>query len=380
MTASNRLPSHHHETATQISALSATLRSEMNELRGMVSQLLTRPSADVSARKDGDVPEELQAFYTQLLQNAVAEELARDILNRAKQRLAEVTAALELRHKQKAGAVAGGGAVPAFDPKKLLRELIPPILIECIEKMLPDGGPIQMPQGAGPRLVALVGPTGVGKTTTVAKLAAHFKLREKKRVGLITIDTYRIAAVEQLRAYADILSLPLKVALTPPELAEAIRDFQDFDLILVDTAGRSQKNRNRLTELQNFLAAARGTITELSGTDAVEASQASGCEVHLVLSCAAHPEQLAEVAREFSFLGLDRVMFTKVDEAVGLGVILNVVNRLKLQTSYLTTGQEVPDDIEVGRCKRIAELILGRTAGASSTDTMKQPASVDQVA
>ncbi len=324
----------------------AFFRGEMEQLRSMVRELLNRPSVQAYG-PNPDVPEELRDYYTQLLQSEVADEIARDVIARAKARLAECKARLAERAEQKGNT--GKAAPEGRSMDAVLRDLVPIVLLESIEKLLPPTEPIQLPPGAGPRLVALVGPTGVGKTTTIAKLAAHFKLRERKRVGLITIDTYRIAAVDQLRAYAEILSIPLQVVLTPEELAASVELMRDLDVVLIDTSGRSQNDAGRLAELKTFLEAARSA-----------AGSSAGLETHLVLSCTSHPGQLMQVAEKFGVLGVDRVVFTKLDEAVGLGVILNVSHRLNLQLSYLTTGQDVPEDMEVGHRRRVAELILNR--------------------
>ncbi len=329
------------------------LRSEMTELRAMVRELLARGPAPGTAPAP-EVPDELREYYTALIQNSVAEEIARDVMAKARERLAECRAR-----------VGEAQIAPA------LRQLVPAILVESIEKMLPAAEPVRLTEGT-PKYVALVGPTGVGKTTTIAKLAAHFKLRESKRVGMITIDTYRIAAVEQLRAYADILSVPLEIVLTPAEMTAALERMKDLDLVLIDTSGRSQKDVHRLTELKAFLEAAR----KAGGAEV----PADALEVHLVLSCTSHPAQLLDVAEKFAALGVRRVVFTKLDEAVGLGVILNVIHRLNLQLSYLTTGQDVPDDIEVGHRRRIAELVLDRAPVETRPAETMTPSAVDQVA
>src|SRR5207237_1780375 len=126
-------------------------------------------------------------------------------------------------------------------------------LAEQLEKLMPVSGPIVRKKLVGPHIVALIGPTGVGKTTTIAKLAAHLKLRESHSVGLITIDTYRIAAVDQLKKYADILDIPLRVVASPEELRAAIDAMSDREFIRVDTAGRSPADTLTLPELKNFL-------------------------------------------------------------------------------------------------------------------------------
>jgi flagellar biosynthesis protein FlhF len=331
----------------------SSFRGEMEQLRAMVRELLNRPTTPAYG-PNPEIPEELRDYYTQLLQCEVADEIARDVIARARARLEECKARLAERAEQKNGAARKGGAgqkdrQEGRPMEAVLRDLAPVVLLESIEKLLPPTEPIQLPPGGGPKLVALVGPTGVGKTTTIAKLAAHFKLRERKRVGLITIDTYRIAAVDQLRAYAEILSVPLQVVLTPAEMSAAVELMRDLDVVLIDTSGRSQNDTDKLADLKTFLDAARSA-----------AGPAAGMETHLVLSCTSHPAQLMQVAEKFGVLGVDRVVFTKLDEAVGLGVILNVSHRLNLRLSYLTTGQDVPEDMEVGHRRRVAELILNR--------------------
>ncbi|MCC5822971.1 MAG: flagellar biosynthesis protein FlhF [Phycisphaerales bacterium] len=191
-----------------------------------------------------------------------------------------------------------------------------------------------------PRVIALVGPTGVGKTTTVAKLAATCKLRHGRRVGLITSDTYRIAAVEQLRTYAGIIGLPLKVANTPDEMAQAIDGFASMDVIIVDTAGRSQHDARRLDELKAFIAAAAPD------------------ETHLVLASTVGDTVMRRTAERFKPLGPDRCILTKLDEAVCTGPIAGLTGRIGLPLSFVTVGQEVPDDIEPARADRLARLAL----------------------
>ena len=190
------------------------------------------------------------------------------------------------------------------------------------------------------RVVALIGPTGVGKTTTIAKLAADSKLRLGKRVGLITIDTYRIAAVEQLRTYAEIIDVPVRVVLTPKELRREVQAFSGMDEVLIDTAGRSQNDRLRLGEMRQFLAAAEAD------------------EVHLVVSLAASPRGALRTVQQFGPLGVNRVIVTKLDEAETFGTILNVGALGVGEMSYVTTGQEVPDDIEPAEAAKMAQWIL----------------------
>lgn len=392
-------PGQRHTSAVpqqqDIASFSSALRGEMGEIRAMVRELLDRPQY---ARPEGkpEVSKDLKEIYTHLLQNQVAEELAQEIIKQAEDRLAE----LRQRTESLAGSDDDEARRTAAQMEQRLQQLVPELLVESIERMLPDCAPLDVPETSRPRCVALVGPTGVGKTTTIAKLAAHFKLREKKRVGLMTTDTYRIAAVEQLKSYADILNIPLEIVLSPESMRPAIEKLSHCDVILVDTSGRSQRDHDRLDQLRMFLSEARGALaragsdadtnTGNEGQAADADSSAVGSarredprlEVHLVLSCTAHPTQLVEVAEAFSPLGVDKVLFTKLDEAVGLGVILNVIRRLDARLSYLTTGQDVPDDIEVGHRRRVAELIMGRRldSGREGSSSSLAARAVDHVA
>jgi flagellar biosynthesis protein FlhF len=216
-------------------------------------------------------------------------------------------------------------------------------LQRLIEAEISIGGPIRV-TSAERRLVALVGPTGVGKTTTIAKLAANFRLRQRRRVGLITVDTYRIAAVDQLRTYADIMDLPMEVVATPREMREAVARFADFDLVLMDTAGRSPRDEVRIQELRAMLA------------------EAAADEVHLVLSTTAGLASLHAAVNSFARVGATSLVLTKLDEAPSLGSLLPLLRDSRLPLSYATDGQNVPDDIHPADRRRLAQMILGTRA------------------
>ncbi len=188
-------------------------------------------------------------------------------------------------------------------------------------------------------VLAFVGPTGVGKTTTIAKLAAIYKLFENARVALVSADTYRIAAIEQLQTFANIANIPMDVAYTPEDIARLIRKHQDKDIILIDTVGRNQRQSEHISELAKFIKSANPD------------------EVHLVLSVTSSYKNMLDVYNRFKLLLPNRLIFSKVDEAVCLGYILNVAYKTKLPISYITTGQNVPDDITVAEPKVIANLI-----------------------
>lgn len=235
-----------------------------------------------------------------------------------------------------------GGVRDELTPDELSQpQIVRLSTLRQLAALLRVRGPVAMQPLRGVRTIALVGTTGVGKTTTVAKLAAMFKIKHGLRVGLITIDTYRIAAVEQLRTYANIIGLPLEVCLTPNDVEQAsARLAGTCDLILLDTAGRSQHDNRRLDELSAFVSAARPQ------------------EVHLVLSVANSETVIASAARRFSALRPDCVILTKLDEAVAHGSLVNAATAVGLPISFVTMGQEVPDHLDIADAHRLARLIL----------------------
>lgn len=298
------------ETPAASRALMMSISSEVRELRGVMEDLVRRSKRDAAPQ----VPEDLFDHYSHLIQNQVAEELATDMV----------------RHLQ------------TYRPDQLQQTgFIREKLSEQVERMIPVSGAIIRKKQVGPHIVALIGPTGVGKTTTLAKLAANLQLREKRRVGLITIDTYRIAAIDQLRKYAELIGSPIKAVNTPEDLREAILGMSDCEFILIDTAGRSPTDTLKLNELKSFLDAAQPE------------------EVHLVLSLAASQPCIERAIERFGQVRVDKIIFTKLDEAVHVGVVLNVVKKVNKTLSYVTTGQNVPDDIEVGKGSKLAQMLLG---------------------
>ncbi|NIA08119.1 MAG: hypothetical protein GWP14_10890, partial [Actinobacteria bacterium] len=217
-------------------------------------------------------------------------------------------------------------------------------LLSRIQQMIPTAGPIQPSLDAKPRIVSFIGPTGVGKTTTIAKLAAQYKLQRNTSVALLTIDTYRIAAVDQLRTYADIIDVPFCAVLTPAELAEQLSRLSDHSLIFIDTTGRSPNDHLRLAELRSF--------HQVLGPH----------QTHLVASATAAHSQISSAIEKFGPLGIDQLLLTKLDETVCLSPILNIfADRLAdspIPISYVTAGQDVPDDIDVASSRDLAVRIL----------------------
>src|SRR3954447_19431033 len=293
------------------SAFHARFGEALSRLHAMVEDLSRHGRLDHLLP---DLPGELVPTYAHLLEADVPEALARRLVRHVAERL---------------------------EPDETHRpDAVRDLLRDAVESCLPIAPPIAAVPGLR-RVVALVGPTGVGKTTTVAKLAANFKLVHGLRPGLVTVDTYRIAAVEQLRTYAEIISLPLAVANAPSEMRRAIDELGEVDLILIDTAGRSPRDEVKIRELADFLAEARPD------------------EVYLVLSAVAGERSLRAAVERFSVVQADRLILTKLDEADGLGGVLAVLGQADRPVSYITTGQAVPDDIEPADRSRLARLILG---------------------
>ncbi len=276
---------------------SGQVAARMNDIHRMVKTLLaTKPRA-----KTANLPDELVLLRKQLLEQDVAETIADQLIGELHRSMTnqQITDMSVLQGR----------------------------LADMIADRISISSATVANRTGGPHVVALIGPTGVGKTTTIAKIAANYRLRENKKVGLVTIDTYRIAAVDQLRTYAEIIEVPLQAVLTPGELHRSIRSMGDLDVVLIDTAGRSQNDEIRLGDLKKFI-------------------EAAGCnEVHLVLSAAANPRVAQAAVERFGPLGANRIIMTKLDEAETYGMILNIAAATSAALSYVTTGQDVPDDI-----------------------------------
>jgi flagellar biosynthesis protein FlhF len=193
----------------------------------------------------------------------------------------------------------------------------------------------------GKRIFVFVGPTGVGKTTTLAKLAARLSLINSKTVGLITADTYRIAAVDQLKTYSEILGLPLKVIYEPEEISDALNRYSDKDCVLIDTAGRSHKSDELLQDL-------KGILTYVENP-----------EIFLVISMTTGYKDIRSILDSYKFLDDYKLLLTKLDETSSLGNVLNIKLETGKPLSYFTIGQSVPDDIEVANVDKIADYIVG---------------------
>ena len=198
-----------------------------------------------------------------------------------------------------------------------------------------------------PKVVFFIGPTGVGKTTTIAKIASKYKVEYDKQVGFVTADTYRIAATEQLQVYANILKAPMSIVFSETELNEILAKYEEYDLVFVDTAGFSHKNETQREDMKRLL----------QGLD--ERYQK---EVYLVLSATTKYKDLLDIVDIYHEISDYKLIFTKLDETTAYGNILNVKLYANADLSYVTNGQNVPDDIEVLNTQRIVKQLLGGNA------------------
>jgi len=285
----------------------AKIQEELSELKMMVNRLMNRDfiPSDIRDRER----KELQKWRLQLQRQEVLEELIDEFMTEIQESL--------------------------FGEIQLTEEITGLILRKKMRKRLKTA-----PE-KGAQIQVFVGPTGVGKTTTLAKLAARYALYQGERVGIITIDHYRIGAVEQLRTYADITGLPLEVVMTPRELQHALDKLSGCQRILIDTAGRSTLNLVHIQELANYL----GNLPP--------------AEIFMVISATTKAQDLKLISENFRCMNYNRLIFTKLDETNTYGVLLNGIYLTGLPVIYITTGQSVPDDICLADLDKISSLILG---------------------
>ena len=295
------------------------LENKINNMENMLQKIYMqmkqedKPVQSTIEERPQGTPKIAGIFFGNLLKNEVEADIARKIID---------TAAAKL------GPGAGVNDMAAQ-------------LFSIISGMLGRPDTIKPGVAGKPSVIIFVGPTGVGKTTTLAKIAANYLLNQKKSIGLITADTYRIAAVEQLKTYAEILGIQVSVAYTASEIREAVIQHADKDIVLIDTAGRSHRNKSQFEELKALIAA--------SGAD----------EVYLVLSATTSTRNCREILNSYAFLTNYKLIFTKTDEAPVQGIILNVKYLTGKSLSYITTGQSVPDDIETANIEKITKNLIG---------------------
>jgi len=292
------------------------IRAEMADMRQMLHML----SAQSAGLRDANFPENLVVLYQQLLFNGMEDKFARRLVEECVR------------------------TIPSKDLEDFAYVKI--FMARMLMKIVRVTGGIQTDPGRQ-KVVALVGPTGVGKTTTVAKLASEQLLKHHRQVALVTVDTFRIAAVEQLKVYAKIMGVPIAVVSDKAELQHALANFSGKDMVFVDTGGRSQRDELQMTELYSLFG---------NGSD-------SAIEVCLTLGATTKDADLTEITRRFGEIPLKSVIFTKLDESTQYGSLFNHSIRFKLPVAYLTTGQKVPEDLEVSTKERLVDLLLNITEG-----------------
>lgn len=302
---------------------SSAIEQKLDSLQTMLEkQLREQPVvAEKEKEKENETPEEqtaamacVQMIYNQLVTNEVEEVFANKVI-------AEIEQTLK--------------------PDATVDNILSSIYQKLVLK-LGTTKELELEEGKT-KYVFFIGSTGVGKTTTIAKLASNLKLVKKAKVALFTADTYRIAAVDQLRSYATILGLPLRVIYSEGEIKEAVEEFKDYDIVLIDTAGRSHKNREQRDDIENLLL----SVPE------------ENREVYLVLSATTKYRDLVKITETYSAIVKYNLIFTKLDETTALGNIFNIRMLTGASLSYTTFGQSVPEDISKINPQAVAKQLLG---------------------
>ena len=301
----------------QVADKTSAIEERLDTLAQMLERQIQDPKQEEMASEEEKTSDRnskiIKLVYDQLINNEVTEENAKEILN-------------EIDNKRQ---------------NLQLDDLLASVYQKIVLK-LGQMKTIELPE-EHPKLVFFVGPTGVGKTTTIAKLASRYKLEKECRLAIITADTYRVAAVEQIRTYANILSVPIDVVYSADELKQSIEKYREYDLILIDTAGRSHKNEEQKEDLRQLLEVARDYDQE----------------IYLVVSATTKYRDLVKITQTYSDISSYRLLFTKTDETGALGNILNIRMLTQAPLSYMTFGQNVPDDISETDAQYIAKQLLG---------------------
>jgi len=286
------------------------LQKEVSQLKDMLGEI----SENIKHQNLPSLPKNLKSLLVKMIEQEINEYLAKNLIN-------ILYANLNLKE------------IENYDTVRTK-------LLLMIQNLIKSIHPLAHRQPNQPYVFALVGPTGVGKTTTIAKIAANSKLYEKYKVGIITTDTYRIAAADQLETFASIANIPFEIAYNKQELKEYLHYFRNKDVIFIDTVGRSQNNQTQINDLKNLL-----DLPEINN-------------IQLVVSAQSSYKTMNNVIEKFSAIPYKGLIFSKLDEVNNFGNILNIQFEKKLPLSYVTTGQNVPDDIDTVQPEKLARLIL----------------------
>lgn len=293
----------------QIKTVSPTPNVIETNLAKEVADMKTLLQNIAKENKNNDFNEEYKNYKSFLQDNDISEEFLKYILEALKEK--------------------------SVEDNEINKELLKEIICDYIKDDLCEEEVINN------RVIAFVGPTGVGKTTTIAKLAGKYTLVHKKKVGLITVDTYRIGAVEQLKTYAEIMDIPFKVVFDMKEMEETIDSMKDCDTIFVDTTGRSSKNLMQLQELRAFVTKSKAE------------------KVFLVLSSTTKPKDVTSIIEGYKVMEYNGLIITKLDETTTYGSILTMIHKAQVPLTYITTGQNVPQDILNIKREGLLKIILG---------------------
>lgn len=324
------------------------LKDELFQLKNMMRELrLVRQSASDDEKSSQLVPLQEEVRSLKRMFNALSKSSHIDVLSSFTDNIKAAYHLLvsnDLEHERAIGFIEKLDDALGEESKKD-DTLVLKTLRKIMEEAIQPAAPVVLNQNR-PTIMAFVGPTGVGKTTTIAKLAARCTLQMKKKVCLITIDTYRIAAVEQLKTYAKIMDLPIYVCYNVQEMHKTLDENSDSSLILIDTAGHSQADEEQVSDLKSYF------------------KDRPDIDVLLVLSATTKSNDLQDIADKFLRVGAKKLVFTKLDETLTYGPLVNQTLRTGLPVGYLTTGQNVPDDIETATPAKLVKLVLDNTQKA----------------
>lgn len=310
------------EIAQASNAKVEQLEGKMHDMEEMLAkiykQMSEQPAQAVAINSDKVVSDPMAGIYHVFVENMRQNDVEESVID-------EIVKALKAK---------------GIDSNTSMNEVFAVFQKELLSRLGNSQG-IELNENKKPKVVMFLGPTGVGKTTTLAKLAANFMIKEKKKVGMITADTYRIAAVEQLKTYSEIMGTSITVIYSPKEMKDAIKKHSDDDLILIDTPGKSHKNKKHFDEIKEIVKAAEPD------------------EAYLLISATTKMKDCKEIIKAYSFIDNYKLIFTKIDETASLGVVLNVREITGKPLSYMTTGQSVPDDIEMIDVANLTKKLLG---------------------
>lgn len=289
-----------------------SLRSDIDEVKDIVKKLYSEQRREVGSTDTKNMPSFLKRYYDKMMEMEIYEEIINGVLSKVEETLSD----------------------DELDDNKLIYDTVKSELCTFINKV----EPIKL--NVDNNVVAFIGPTGVGKTTTIAKLAANFSLYKNKKVAMITADTFRVGAIEQLKMYGDLLEIPVMVVYNLEDVATVLRDLKSYDLILVDTMGFSPNNKLQIKKVKSLL-------------DTIAPN-----DVHMVISAATKEHDMTQILSNYRELNYNKILITKIDETQSYGLILNALKIAQCNLSYITIGQDVPEDIEVPSAEKIATLIL----------------------